>query len=174
MKEDSQDDTRHLCPSSRPELAECVLFGVAGGSVEAPRVIYLRQAHAVTDELLSLAGPATPPEVFRMAAPCAQHRCKHFDGSKCGLAQRIVELVPPVVESLPRCPIRPRCLWWHQEGADACQRCPQIVTLNDSASAEVRMASDPDHATHTSIGVPGDQPGTRVPRRDNAARTTCR
>ena len=61
--------------------------------------------------------------------------CRHFAGGDCTLAQRIVATLDPVVSELPACQIRKTCLWFHQEGKDACLRCPQVVTRHSSAAA---------------------------------------
>jgi len=81
-----------------------------------------------------LAAPLEPTEVFRLAAACQTHLCPHFDGANCGLAARIVQILPAVVEQLPPCRIRPECRWFQQEGATACRRCPRISTVNYGAS----------------------------------------
>jgi hypothetical protein len=69
--------------------------------------------------------------------------CQHFDGGRCRLASRIVGGLPEVVSGLPPCHLRPTCLWWRQEGAAACRRCPQIVSQAQQPSAELRRAADP-------------------------------
>lgn len=132
-----------LCPSAPPEWSGSVVFAVAVGTVDAPQVLHLPKPQSVTKELLALAEPVTPTEVFRFAAPCAEKGCSHFDGSKCQLVQRIVEGVPPVANILPPCRIRQDCQWWQQEGKEACFRCTQIVTDNFSPSEAVRKAATP-------------------------------
>lgn len=126
--EDIATDKTTLCPSARPELANSVVFGLISGKATEPRVAYLRQPLAVTDELLAKASPVTPTEVFRTAAPCATKSCQHFDGQDCGLATRVAERLTAVVEELPPCSIRRDCRWWQQEGKAACLRCPQVIT----------------------------------------------
>jgi len=138
-----------LCPSAQPEMADSVAFGVAVGTVDTPRVAYLVKPMPVTPELLALSGPVAPTEVFRFAAPCAGRGCRHFDGATCGLATKIVQLLPPAVESVPPCDIRPHCRWWQQEGKSACLRCPQIVTVTLAPSDLLRHAADPDAPTVT-------------------------
>ena len=140
-------DTIHseftFCPSAPPHADKGVVIGVIGGTVESPRVGYLAKLQPITNELLSLAKPVSPTEVFRFAAPCAGDRCQHFDGMNCRLAQRIVRLLPEVVGTLPPCRLRPHCQWWRQEGTAACLRCPQIVTETQAASAHLREAAEP-------------------------------
>ena len=135
-----------LCPSARPETPGAFVFGVAAGSADAPRVAYLTESLPVTPDVLALAGPVDPTEVFRLAAPCAGSGCRHFDGASCGLASRIVQLLPEVVTSAPPCDLRPTCRWWSQEGKAACMRCPQIVSLTLRPSEALRLAADPDTA----------------------------
>jgi hypothetical protein len=121
-----------FCPSARPNLNESFAFGIAAGTVKEPRISYLQKVHPVTEELLALAEPVTPTEVFRFAAPCAGGDCIHFDGANCTLAGRIVDGLNEVSQTLPACQIRSSCRWWQQEGKAACLRCPQIVTDNYS------------------------------------------
>jgi len=131
------------CPSAQPDWADSVVFGIVGGTVEEPRLVHLTEPQPVTDELLSLSHPVNPTEVFRFAAPCAGNGCQHFDGSKCRLATKIVQMLPAVLEELPPCCVRPTCRWWQQEGKAACMRCPEIVTENYYPSERLRQAADP-------------------------------
>jgi len=98
----------------------------------------------VTNELLQLAEPVRPTEVFRFAAPCLCNGCRHFTDSKCGLATKIVRMVEPVTDDLPECDIRSSCRWFGQEGREACLRCPRIATNDVNRSPEVRLAADPE------------------------------
>lgn len=119
-----------LCPSSRPQINDSKVFGLVNGTVEKPKVTYLESSIPITDELLALAAPVKPTEVFRIAAPCANNGCKHFDGANCGIASKIVDQFPTVEEKLPLCSIRQNCRWYQQEGESACLRCSQIMTDN--------------------------------------------
>ncbi|QLE55849.1 nitrogen fixation protein [Nostoc sp. TCL26-01] len=132
-----------LCPSARPESEDSIVFGLIGGTVTEPHVVYLQQPLPVTDELIAKANPVTPAEIFRMAAPCAAKGCQHFDGHDCRLAMRIVEKLPAVVEKLPPCSIRRDCRWWQQEGKLACMRCPQVITDNYNSSEFMRQVAIP-------------------------------
>jgi hypothetical protein len=132
-----------LCPSAQPNMAGAVLFGVVAGTMEVPRVGYLTDPLVVTEDVLELAAPVQPTEVFRFAAPCAGGNCQHFDGTACRLATRTVQLLPAVTASLPLCRIRPACRWWQQEGKAACMRCPQIITEAPCASELHRRAAWP-------------------------------
>lgn len=144
MAERADAGDRLICPSARPEMDGAVAFGVVGGTAREPRVGYLSEPRPVSDELLALAAPVTPVEVFRFAAPCVECACRHFDGSNCRLAQRTVRLLPVVAERLPPCRVRANCRWWRQEGRAACLRCPQVVSENALPSAEARRAATPE------------------------------
>jgi hypothetical protein len=109
-------------------MADPQVLGVVSGDENGPRIAYLNQYVEATPELLAQAAPARPGEVFRLAARCEQSKCTHFDGHHCGLAARIVAMLPEVTEHLPPCTIRQTCRWFEQEGRSACLRCPQIVT----------------------------------------------
>jgi hypothetical protein len=130
-----------LCPSAQPDMAGSRVLGVIGGSAEAPLVSYLNEALPVTNDLLAMASTLKPTEVFRFSAPCEERSCRHFDGSRCQLATRIVKILPAVSEALPACLIRPECRWYQQEGKAACLRCPQIVTQIYEPSDEMRKAA---------------------------------
>ena len=79
--------------------------------------------------------------MFRYAARCEEHRCGHFDGTRCSLAARIVEQLPEVVELLPRCQIRPTCRWFAERGGAACRRCPQILTMIPKGDDPINRAA---------------------------------
>jgi hypothetical protein len=107
------------------------------------RIHHVADPLPVTDELLALAAPARPTEIFRFAAPCAESACSHFDGTNCRLAAKIVENVVDVVDALPPCRIRATCRWYVQEGKPACLRCPLIFSETASPSPELAYAADP-------------------------------
>ena len=131
------------CPSAQPTMPDSVVLGVVGGSAEDPRVSYLDDPVPTSKTLLRLAEPVEPTEVFRFAAPCAQRACMHFDGVKCKLVSRVHELLPPVTDELPPCHLRPRCVWFKQEGRAACLRCPQIVTQVHQPDPDIAAAAAP-------------------------------
>ena len=144
MKQVVATNVSSLCPSTtHPETEGSVVFGVVGGTVESPRLAYLREPQPVTDELLALSGSVSPTEVFRFAAPCARSGCQHFDGTDCRLAKRIVSMLPTVVDVLPACQLRSNCRWWQQEGKAACLRCPQIVTKTYNPPEKLRQVATP-------------------------------
>jgi len=119
-----------LCPSAQPGMDRAMVLGVVQQDGPHPVVEYVNARIPATPEVLALAAPAKPTEVFRLAATCAEHKCPHFDGADCQLATRIVQILPAVVDTLPPCIIRQECRWYSQEGRAACYRCPEITTVN--------------------------------------------
>jgi hypothetical protein len=138
--------TTLMCPSAQHQLDGTQVFAVIGGTADHPEVTYLEEALPVTPEVVAMAAPVNPAEVFRITAPCAMGSdCWHFDEDrrKCRLAIRTVRLAPIVVSKPPRCAIRSSCMWWHQEGVSACLRCPQVVTNDAAPSALAIETADP-------------------------------
>ena len=135
-----------MCPSAQHHLDGAEVFAVIGGSADRPEVSYLEEALPVKPEVVAMAAPVDPAEVFRITAPCAMSTaCWHFDEDrrKCRLAIRTVRIAPVVVSKPPRCAIRSRCMWWAQEGVSACLRCPQVVTNDSAPSERVAQTADP-------------------------------
>jgi hypothetical protein len=135
-----------LCPSAQPGMTNCQVLGVMSpmGSDREAQLQYLNQYVAVTDDVLQMAAPARPTQVFRFAATCEESKCTHFDGRDCQLAKRIVKIMPAVVSTLPPCIVRATCRWYVQEGGDACLRCPQVSTLNAKASEMLQNVAGPE------------------------------
>jgi hypothetical protein len=130
-----------LCPSAQPGMDECRVLGVVQRDSPAPMLQYLNEHVPATPEVLVMAAPLKPTEVFRLAATCAEHRCPHFDGADCRLAARIVWILPAVVDTLPPCIIRKECRWYSQEGQAACKRCPEVTTVSYDLSAQALEVS---------------------------------
>ena len=79
-----------LCPSTQHDSEGARVFGVIAGEPGAAEVHYLDQAMPVTDEIIAMAAPVTPAEVFRIAGKClASTACAHWDDgrAKCPLDQ---------------------------------------------------------------------------------------
>jgi hypothetical protein len=130
-----------LCPSAQPGMDRAMVLGVVQQDGPRPVVEYLNARVPATPEILAMAAPLKPTEVFRLAATCAEHKCPHFDGADCRLATRVATMLPPVVDTLPPCTIRKECRWFAQEGAAACMRCPEITTISYDLSPQVREVS---------------------------------
>jgi hypothetical protein len=112
-----------------------------GDDDAAPQVAYLERPLPVTQEVLNLFVSVRPTEVMRVAAPCEESKCKHFDGQDCRLAVRLVQILPAVVDALPQCHIRATCRWFRQEGKAACVRCPQVATVSYGDSATLNYVA---------------------------------
>ena len=124
-----------LCPSAQPDQPEARVFGVQTTTDDnRQRVGYLTEAVPVTKELVSSLGQTPAPEVLRIAAPCMQGGCMHYEGGACSLAGRVARMLDPVVGALPRCAIRPSCRWFREQGPAACVRCPQVITNSREGS----------------------------------------
>lgn len=119
-----------LCPSSQPRVEGARVLGVVQRTPSGSEVIYLDETVMATPDVLAMTQPFQPTELLRLAAPCQTGECPHFDGTNCSLTARLVQLLPTVVDQLPRCQIRPESQWFRQEGTAACRRCPQISTVN--------------------------------------------
>lgn len=130
-----------LCPSAQPDMRDARLLGVTGGTAEKPELVYLNERVPITDELMAQAAPARPGQIFRIAAQCDENSCTHFDGTRCRLAARIVQILPAVTEGLPACVIRPTCRWYQQEGRAACLRCPQVITETYGPNEDYKRAA---------------------------------
>ena len=130
-----------LCPSAQPGMDKCRILGVVQQEGPTPMLTYLNQAVLATPDVLAMAAPLKPTEVFRLGATCAEQKCPHFDGADCRLATRVVRLMPAVVDTLPSCLIRKECRWYSQEGREACLRCPGIITVSYDLSPMAREVS---------------------------------
>lgn len=135
-----------FCPSAQPEMDDAVVLGVLMHGETGSEVAYLREHQPATPDIVALSAPVRPTEVLRFAARCEGSACRHFDGTNCKLATRIVNLLPAVTTSLPACRIRPECRWYLQEGRAACMRCPQIVTQTFEASEQMQRVAEGDEA----------------------------
>src|SRR5258708_6218689 len=125
-------------------MAGARIFGVLSGSSDEPRVAYLKPGVRVHKSMLAQLGASLEPtEVFRFAASCEEHRCSHFDGTRCQLGERIARELNPVVDALPPCQIRVTCRWFAEQGGPVCLRCPQIVTRVPDKDALSRIAVTP-------------------------------
>lgn len=132
-----------LCPSAQPGMDELRVLGVVTATPDGPRVAYVREDIVASDEVLAMAEPVQPTEVFRLSGRCAGGTCAHFQDHRCRLAERVVGMLLPVVSALPPCRIRPSCRWYVQEGREACLRCPQIATM-DVADQDRAALATPD------------------------------
>ncbi len=129
------------CPSAPPDSPRAVAFGVIDHTKSPPEARYLEEVVPVTEELLQLAEPLKPTEVFRFGGDCQTSRCSHWSGEHCNLVERIVDLVPVASLLAPSCRLRPTCRWYAQAGRRACVRCPHVVTLDQNPDPAMREAA---------------------------------
>lgn len=137
-----QDDTeegvsKKLCPSFIPrEPGYSWVFGVVAGEPGDPEMIPLERPEPVTEDVFEMVAPFHPSEVFRIAAPCVEGGCKNFgEEGICHLAKAAATSMRRSTDRLQPCAIRPRCLWWHQEGREACLRCPGVLSVNSKSKS---------------------------------------
>jgi hypothetical protein len=150
-----------LCPSARADAPHAVLIGVVGGNPDEPYVRQLEHPVPVTDALLEATAPLEPTRVLRIAAICIGESCRHFSDGQCDFAAKVATMLPEVTDSLPACGIRHRCRWFAQEGAAACRRCPQVVTLDPHPSMVMAAAMDPRTPVPRTASRP-DLPATGI------------
>jgi hypothetical protein len=134
-----QPATALACPSAPPEWEGARVFGVVTGTVDEPQVRYF-EPREITPDLLALADPVHPAEVFRFTAPCREAACGFFRNGRCGVGQAAVAALPDEEAPLPRCGIRSDCRWWEEQGPAACRRCARVVT-EDHARPEAFSAA---------------------------------
>jgi hypothetical protein len=117
------------------------LFGVQVRTDRGERQLaYLTETQELTEQIMALAGGSAPHEVLRVAANCIEGLCPHWNGAGCRLATRVATMLQAAVSALPRCAIRPTCLWFKQEGPAACVRCPQLATIERHAADDLGAA----------------------------------
>jgi hypothetical protein len=129
------------CRSAQPDMAGVRVFGIIGGSVEPPRVEYLKESAAIDASVFDKLANVQPTHVFRFSAKCEEYRCAHYNGRRCILGQRIVDKLDPMIDMLPPWLVRPTCRWFAQLGAAECQRCPQVVTLIPKGDDNLNQAA---------------------------------
>jgi hypothetical protein len=142
-----REDQALSCPSAQPGMRNLRVLGVAERTPAGARVIYLNEMVDADAAILGSTGEVHPTEVLRLAGDCESSSCVHFSGGLCHLAGRVTRGLPAVVDVLPVCMIRASCRWFHQEGRDACLRCPQVVTECADASDEYRQVAAPRSAS---------------------------
>lgn len=120
-----------MCPSAPAEEGAQFLGVIRhDGSVA-----YVKDRLEVTREFVALTCTGRPPEQrFRFASLCQESACAQWVDDRCGLPEQLGGLLTSadVGEPLPRCSIRARCRWFHQEGADACRICPSVTTRGET------------------------------------------
>jgi hypothetical protein len=150
MRSYKGEGTGAYCPSSTSSHPGASVLGIVTGTASQPTVTYLAEPIPITDEIRSHLKGVPETQVLRVAAPCSETRCRHFDGSDCTLISKLARLDPSPdgqhdssAFSIPNCYLRPRCRWWQQEKLNACRQCPLVVTDNVQPSEVILRATDP-------------------------------
>ena len=124
------DPGDRLCPSAEAAPG-AALIGVVGPE---GRVGLLGKPLPVDAGFLAKAGKGRALEKrFRFAAPCQKSDCRQWGGGRCGVIDRVMEIVGEIDAPLPTCAIRARCRWYNQRGGTACHACPDVVTDTSDA-----------------------------------------
>lgn len=135
-----------LCPSAYPEMAGSRVLATveeAEGQPHRPHVTYLPVLLPVPPEMRAAPGEPRPTKAFRFVAPCVEAQCTNWSGTRCQVAQHMVQKFPPVVGELPACQVRAECRWFAEEGGAACVRCPQVITDDEKLIAAINQKESP-------------------------------
>jgi hypothetical protein len=116
------------CPSTTARDPDARVFGVVLGGAEAPEIAYLPEPVPLSTIDTPLPPDVNPTEIYRLAGRCAKSDCQHYSGTHCRLGEHVATTLEVVTRALPPCSIRHECRWFHEQRAQACLRCPQVVT----------------------------------------------
>jgi hypothetical protein len=115
-------------------------FGVISGTPEETRVAYFRKSALDGFDWRQHFGMQDATRLLRFGARCEETGCAHFASGACSLGGRINAL-PPVVDALPSCLLRPTCRWFAEQGGAVCLRCPQVVTMIPEGNTALNRAA---------------------------------
>lgn len=128
MTSDNPFGTR--CPSA-PATVGSKVIGMVG---EEGRIAHFASPLEVDEKFLENLQAVTdrPEAMFRFSSACAENKCSQWNGSGCGLVDRVVAQIDesglaPQQET-PPCVIRAECRWFLQKSYDACRVCVYVVT----------------------------------------------
>ncbi len=118
-----------LCPSARCEDG-AILLGIVGSD---GRIAYVTPQVRIDASFVDKAHRGRLPERrFRFSSACIEDQCRHWTGVRCQVIDHALmvadEVVPAENQTAPKCSIRPDCRWFSQEGPEACQVCPFVIT----------------------------------------------
>jgi hypothetical protein len=115
------------CPSRQCEPGSQLL----GVMMPSGQLAYLQPPTVVDVEFVSTERRRGHPERrFRFTGPCVEGRCPQWTGSRCAVADVVVQehvAVAAPTSRLPVCSIRSTCRWFSQNGKAACMACPSVV-----------------------------------------------
>ena len=134
-----------LCPSVAEISEETVAFAAIVPSRSGnPVVGYFNNpvSSEVASSLLANVN-VEAGQIFRLAAPCAEDKCKNFGNGSCQLSTRIVESFSSNAVHVPPCSIRASCRWWREHGSDICRKCAAVVSVDPRRPPEERSVAEP-------------------------------
>jgi hypothetical protein len=134
---------RFDCPSAQPDMEGARPFGVISGTPQETRIAFFKKSALDGFNWRERFASQDATRLFRFGAKCDEHKCGHFDGSRCSLGARVKQGLPPVVDALPTCLIRPKCRWYAEQGGEVCLRCPQVVTMIPAADTPLNAVAAP-------------------------------
>jgi hypothetical protein len=80
---------------------------------------------------------ARPESKFRLAGQCVESRCGNWENESCSLVGRMRQQLDgqladkrpgaEPIDRLQRCAIRSGCVWWRQDGPQACRVCSFVI-----------------------------------------------
>jgi hypothetical protein len=119
-----------LCPSVTGERESPQIIGFIG---DRGVVANIPTPITLTAEMRASTG-TQPERIFRLADTCIESECRNWQNAQCALIGRMHgEVARRGVTvggheaKLPRCGIRADCVWWLQEGPQACRVCPHVI-----------------------------------------------
>lgn len=115
-----------MCPSAKGKQGSLLLGVRQNGSISI-----LPHALQMDEQFIKKANETAPAEQnFRFANKCVEGGCKQWTGSRCGVADKMIGFLDKVIASdqLIPCSIRNRCRWFLQNGNEACNICPYVIT----------------------------------------------
>ena len=132
---------RFECPSAQPDMEGARPFGVISGTPQETRIAFFKKSALDGFNWREQFSSQDATRLFRFGARCDEHKCGHFDGSRCSLGGRIKQGLPAVVDAPPPCLIRPKCRWFAEQGVEVCLRCPQVVTMIPAADTPLNAVA---------------------------------
>ena len=118
-----------VCPSTTGDAPDARIIGFINAS---GKVGTIAPPIALTDAMRASLGPQ-PERVFRLAGRCLSAGCNQWSGTECGLIGRmradpgVRQAATDAASPLPQCGIRADCVWWRQDGPEACRVCLHVV-----------------------------------------------
>jgi hypothetical protein len=138
----TEPSDEYACPSAQLDMQDAKVLGVMERTADGPRLSYLTGRADVSPDMVGGLAPEHVGRVLRISARCESSKCGQFANGRCGLGQRVAQMMADVVDTLPSCRIRPTCRWYAEQGGAVCLKCPQVVTqvsADDAAMVSVAV-----------------------------------